>query len=160
MANIRVDGMIRVFWVASISNIAAPTVAELNAGINLTSTLTKDGLIGFGPETARVDATGLDSTFEEQDVGTATFGDGVKLRLKKQTGTDTIYTTLIYGAAGYVVIRRNLATGTAWAIAQLAEVIPSICGYRQYLDPEMNTLSRYEVPIAVSKAANLDAVVA
>ena len=34
----------RVYWVPSLANKAAPTVAELNAGTDLSCFLTKDGL--------------------------------------------------------------------------------------------------------------------
>jgi hypothetical protein len=44
MADIPADGNIRVAWVTSIANKAAPTVAELNAGLLLTSIITADGL--------------------------------------------------------------------------------------------------------------------
>jgi hypothetical protein len=159
MADIVVDGKTRVYWVTTISNIAAPTVAELNAGINITSICTRDGLIGFGPDTADVDSTGLDATFEAKRAGTAQFGD-VRLRLKKQSSGDTTYTTLTYQTEGYVVIRRNVAQGTAWAASQNAEVFPAQCGYRMYMDPELNTLSRYEIPIKITDDPNLDAVVA
>jgi hypothetical protein len=49
MADITSDGKTRVYWVTSIANINAPTTTELNAGIDLTSTLTADGLSGFQP---------------------------------------------------------------------------------------------------------------
>lgn len=159
MADIVVDGKTRVFWVPSMANPNAGTTTELNAGLNLTSILTRDGLIGFGPETAEVDSTGLDATFEAKKAGTATFGE-TKLRLKKQSGTDTAYTTLTYAAAGYVVIRRNISQSTAWASTQAYEAFPAECGYRMYLDPELNTLSRYEVRIFITDDPYLDAAVA
>ena len=43
MADIIVDGMTKVSYVPTIANIAAPTVAELNAGTALQSTLIPAG---------------------------------------------------------------------------------------------------------------------
>jgi hypothetical protein len=63
MPDITADGKTRVYWVTTIANIAAPTVAELNAGISLQATLTADGLMGLQPETADVDTSSLASTF-------------------------------------------------------------------------------------------------
>ena len=160
MTHIVVDGKVRVYWVTSISNIAAPTVAELNAGLSLTSQLTRDGLIGFKVGTNTVDVAGLDAEFDNRDVGTGSIEDPM-LRLKKATlGADTIYSTLVYGLAGHVVIRPYIAQATAWTIAQVCRVYPVTCGYRQDMEHEPNTVFRYEIPTPVRSDPELDAVVA
>ena len=43
MADIIVDGKIRIFSVVTIANIAAPTTGELNAGLDLTPFVPPDG---------------------------------------------------------------------------------------------------------------------
>ena len=159
MPDITADGKTRVYWVTTIANIASPTVAELNAGISLQATLTADGLVGFKPETADVDTSSLASTFNTTVNGRASFS-GTLLRLKKQSGTDTIFTTLVRDTAGYVVIRRSVAESTAWTIAQGCEVYPALCAEVAKLDPEPNTVERYEVPIKVTSTPNLRATVA
>lgn len=159
MADIPVDGKTRVAWVPTISNAAAPTVAELDAGILLQSTVTADGLAGFAPETAEVDAGSLASTFDEKSIGRASFSNTM-LRLKKQTGTDTIYDTLVRGAEGYIVVRRYVDQATAWAASQKVSVFPVICGETKELDPEANTMARYEVPTIVRQAPTLRATTA
>lgn len=159
MADIPVDGNIRVSWVTTIANIAAPTVAELNAGTILTDKVTSDGLVGFEATTAEVDTTSLDSTFDTKTIGRDSF-DGTMLRLKKQTATDTVFNLLTRGTAGYVVIRRDIASATAWTIGQAVEVHPAVCGRERNLAPEANTVRRYEVPTPITSAPNLRAVVA
>lgn len=159
MADIFADGNTRVAWVPSIASQAAPTTTELNAGILLQSTITADGLMGFEPETQAVDTSSLASTFTTQNLGRDQF-DKTGLRLKKQSGTDTVYTTLVRGAAGYLVVRRDILETTAWASAQPIEVYPVICGQRKRLSPEANSLSRYEVPTMVTAAPSLNAAVA
>ena len=159
MADIYVDGFIRVAYVPTISNIAAPTTAELNAGILLSSLITADGLVGFEATTAEVDTTALDSTFDTKGIGRDAF-EGTMLRLKKQDGTDTAYNTLTRGTTGYIVIRRDVASATAWTAAQKVEVFPIVCGRERNLAPEANTVRRYEVPTMVTSAPNLRATVA
>ncbi|WP_226962639.1 hypothetical protein [Streptomyces sp. C8S0] len=44
MSDVIVDGKTRVYWVTTISSISAPTVAELDAGIDFTERITPDGL--------------------------------------------------------------------------------------------------------------------
>lgn len=159
MADITADGKTRVYWVTTISNINAPTTTELNAGIALQSTLTADGLNGFQPATADVDTSSLDSTFSTMVNGRTSFSN-TSLRLKKQSGTDTIFTTLTRDTAGYVVIRRSLTASTAWASSQAVEVYPALCGEVSRMDPEPNTVERYEIPIKITASPALRAAVA
>jgi hypothetical protein len=159
VADIIVDGKTRASWVPTISNTAAPTVAELNAGMLLQSTLTADGLSGFQPETASVDTTSLASTFNTSRVGRSSF-DGATLRFKKQDGTDTIYDTLTRETTGYIVVRRSIDEGTSWAASQKVSVYPAQCGEVVHMDPEENTVERYEVPLQIIDSPELRAVVA
>lgn len=159
MADIPVDGNTRVAYVPTISNNAAPTTAELNAGILLQGTMTADGLVGFEPDTADVDNTSLASTFDTKTIGRDSYS-GTLVRLKKQSGTDTIFTTMTRGTAGYIVIRRDITESTAWNTGQAVEVYPIVCGQRRRLAPESNTVTRYEVPTKISSIPTLTASVA
>lgn len=159
MADIVVDGTVKVSWVPTIANIAAPTTTELNAGIVLENTVTRDGLMGFKAETADVSTTPLSGTFETVMPGMASFSN-TGLRVKKQATGDTIYTTLTRNTAGYLVIRRSLTATTAWTSSQEVQVYPATCGEVSWLEPEANTTDRYEIPIKLSGQPNLRAVIA
>lgn len=159
MADIIVDGTVKVGFVPTIANAAAPTVAELNAGDELQTIITADGLVGFEPETAEVPTDALSSTFDTKKPGRASFS-GTMLRFKKQTGTDTAYDTMTRGTSGYLVIRRYVPQATAWTIADPVSVYPITCGETKELAPEANTLARFEVPTMVSPEPTLRAVVA
>lgn len=160
MADVFADGNVRVTVFPACANIAAPTVAELNAGTLLQSTLTADGLIGFEATTAEVDTTALASTFNTKNIGRDDYS-GTMFRLKKQTvGSDPIRTLLARGTALFVGIRRGIPETTAWASTQQVEVYPIICGRRKELTPEANSVMKYEVPVPITSAPNPDAVVA
>jgi hypothetical protein len=159
MPDITSDGKTRVYWVTTVANINAPTVAELNAGIALQSTLTADGLMGLAPDTADVDTSSLASTFNTSVNGRTSFS-GTGLRLKKQSGTDTIFTTLTRDTAGFLAVRRSVAESTAWTAAQGAEIYPALCGELKRLDPEPNSVERYEIPLKITASPALRAVVA
>ena len=159
MADSLADGRTRVTWCSAIANIAAPTTTELNAGTNLTSFMTADGLNGFQPDTASVDTSALDSTFNTKAPGRANY-DNTFLRFKKQTGTDTIYNLLTYGTSGFVVIRRDVTSTTANTIGDKVQVFPAQCGEVRDLDPEPNSIHKYEVPTMITLAPNLRATVA
>lgn len=159
MADITVDGKTRVAFVSAISNQAAPTVAELNAGILLQTTMRPDGLVGFEADTADVDNSALSSEFDTVTVGRDSFS-GTLLRLKKQTGTDTIYDTLVKGITGFIVVRRYVAQATSWAAAQKVNVYPVTFGRERELAPEANMVAMYEVPSKISSEPTLRATVA
>lgn len=158
MPDIYNDGNTRVSYVPAIANINAPTVAELNAGLQLQSLITSDGLVGFEATTAAVDTTSLASTFDTSGIGRDSFS-GTMLRLKKQSGTDAAYTTLQRGVTGYIAIRRDVTETTAWTAGQAVEVFPIVCGRERNLAPEANTVRRYEVPTPITSAPSLRALV-
>lgn len=150
MADITVDGMTRVAFVSAIANINAPTTTELNNnGILLTSVLTPDGLMGFEATTATVDNSALDSTFDTVTIGRDSYS-GTALQFKKQSGTDTAYATLTRGTAGFIVVRRDVASGTAWTSGQPVEVYPAIMGQTKRITPAANTVTKFQVPVMVS----------
>lgn len=160
MADVFADGNTRVAFVPTISNIAAPTTAELNAGTLLQSFITSDGLMGFEATTAEVDTTSLASTFNTKTIGRDDFS-GTGLRLKKQTyGSDTVFTTLVRATSGYIAIRRGVTESTAWTSTQAVEIYPVTCGQRKMLAPEANSVQKYEVPTPITSAPNLAAAVA
>lgn len=153
------DGNTRVSIVPTIAVQAAPTVAELNAGILLQSYITPDGLIGFEATTAEIDNSSLASTFDTKTIGRTGFS-GTMLRLKKQSGTDTPFTTLVRGYTAFVVIRRNVVETVAWTTAQVISIFPVICGDRRDLAPEPNSVQKYEIPLMVYNIPTLTGAVA
>lgn len=160
MPDISSDGNIRVSFLTSVASKPAPTVAELNAGLLLTSVASAEGLSGWQPDTASVTARKLDSKFTATNVGTISIDDAM-MQFFKQTGTDTIYNTFLYGTLGFIVIRRSLPSTTAWAATQLLQgVYPVAVGQKRWLDPEENTMERYEVPFKIRDEPAFDAVVA
>ena len=160
MADIIVDGKVKVALVDTIVSIAAPTVSELTAGTDITDQLTADGLSGFQGDTAEVDTTSMLSTFDTKSPGRTAFS-GSMLRFKKQSGTDTVYDTYVKNFTTHVVIRRDgTAASTAFAESDEVEVYPVVCGEVQPMDPEPNSLQRFELPVMVSSEPNLRATVA
>ncbi|HEX7160405.1 MAG TPA: hypothetical protein VF223_04120 [Trebonia sp.] len=145
--------------VGSIANIAAPTVAELNAGTRVSAVMTADGLVGFEAETADVDNSSIESTFDTKTIGRASY-TGTMLRCKKQTGTDTVFDLLVRGTDGYIVIRRDVPSDTAFAAGQKVEVYPGIAGETRFLPPEPNSTRKYEVPWKINSEPELRAEVA
>lgn len=153
------DGKTKVSFVTTLASESAPSAATLTAGTSLEHFITADGLIGFEPDTADVDNSALDSTFDTKVAGRASFSN-TALRLKKVTnGADTVYDLFVRDLSGYIVIRRGIVATTAWASTQRAEVYPVITGETKNLPPESNTVQKYEVPFKISDVPTIRAVV-
>jgi len=159
VADITADGFTRVAWITTIANIAAPTVAELNAGLLLHDVMTVDGFTGFNPDTAAVSTSKFSGRFDTNRPGRVSYS-GTKLRLFKQTATDTAFIALPYGTDGFLAVRRDLITTTAWTSTQPLEIYPGTTGERVHVDPEPNSYHRWECPLFFNAQPNLNAVVA
>lgn len=151
------DGKTRVYWVPTIANKAAPTVAELNAGTSLAAFLRKDGLdIPFTQNFS--DNADLEDTFDAQSVGT--FGANISLTIFRDDTTDTAWDLFVYGTAGYIVVRRGAAYSTAWAAAQKCEVYPAQMHEPTPLSSSTNENVAAKAMLAITDQPNLKATVA
>ncbi|MBB4985036.1 phage tail tube protein [Streptomyces nymphaeiformis] len=159
MADLINDGKTRVYWVPSISNINAPTVAELNAGSDYTQRITPDGL-KLDPSTADVDTSSLASTFDTKTVGRVGFDVEVTFKRGDTGPEDLPYTTLKYGVSGFMAVRRGVAYATAWAAGQKAEIYPITCGEPQNVSPAANEVMKFVSPMKVTSAPATAATVA
>src|SRR3954451_12231153 len=105
MADLLLDGNVKVSWVATIASLAAPTTAELNAGTSLEQRLTPDGLdISF--DTEMIDNSALGSTYSTELVGRSKVSITIKYKALS-SGVDSVATALVYAANGYLVVRRG-----------------------------------------------------
>jgi len=159
MADLISDGKTRVAWLATVANINAPTVAELNAGADYTKRITPDGL-KVDPSTADVDTSSLASTFDTKTAGRVGFDTELTFKRGDTVGDDAPFTTLKYGVSGYLVIRRGVAYATAWTIGQVVEVYPITCGEPQNSSPAANEVMKFVSPMKVTDAPATAAVVA
>jgi len=157
MSDIISDGYTRVSWVLSISNTAAPTTTELNAGVALESYITADGYEN-GVTTAKVDTTALNSTQNTAAAGRRE--DTVKLTMKQQGKGNPPWTTFASNPSGYLVRRSGVAASTAWASSQKVTVIPCQAGFREEFSPAANMVEKLAVEFIVNGAVVDTAAVA
>lgn len=159
MSDVINDGKTRVAWVTTIANIAAPTAAELNAGLDFTTRITPDGL-SIPAETADVDNSSLASTFTTNRAGRRSFSPEVTFKRGDTAGDDLPWTTLTYQTLGYLVVRRVLPYTTAWAAAQKVEVYPVECGERNSIPPAPNEVAKFTSQMKLREEPNTNATVA
>lgn len=151
MADIISDGMTKVSWVTTISNIAAPTTSELNAGVALETFITPDGL-NITTSTDGVDNTSIASTQSTQVAGRR--NDDLEVTFKQQGQSAAPWTTFASRPSGYLVVRRGVATSTAYASGQKLQVWTAQAGDRQMISPAPNEVEKFSVKFFVSGTVN------
>jgi hypothetical protein len=149
MADYGFDGMVKVSFVPAIANIAAPTATELNAGTSLEGRLTPDGLT-TGAETAEVDSSKLNSVSNAAVTGRRTFTIGVKYVRGDGVNDKAVEAALVYGAKGYIVVRRDKLATVAWTAADKVEVYPVQVRQPNPDAPAANALQAVDVPMVVT----------
>lgn len=157
MADIVADGKTRVSWVTTISNTAAPTTSELNAGVALESYITPDGL-KISTSTDGIDTSALNSTQNTQAAGRRK--DDIEMTFKNQGQAAAPWTTFSGKPSGYVVVRRSVDSTTAWTAAQKVQVYPAQAGDRQLVPPAANDMEKFVVQFFVTGAVQDAAAVA
>jgi hypothetical protein len=155
VADLISDGMIRVYWVPTISNINAPTTGELNAGTRLDTYMTPDGL-RTPAETADVPNSKLSSTYDTAQAGRRKFTLGVTYIRQMPR---VLEATLVYQASGNLVVRREVTAVTAFASTQKIEVYPAQC---KQPSPAYgpNTMQMIDVDMTSTADAAFDATIA
>jgi hypothetical protein len=149
MADYGFDGMIKVSFVPAIASLAAPTVTELNAGTSLEGRLTADGL-NTGAETAEVDTSKLNSVSNSAVPGRRTFAVSVKYVRGDGVNDKAVEAALVYGAKGFLVIRRDKLSTVAWTAADKVEVYPVAVRQPNPDAPAANALQAVDVPMVVT----------
>lgn len=156
------DGNMAVWLVPAIANPAAPTVAEITAGTDISCYLTPDG---YAPTAEQATIT------DERLCSTETFGQpGRKTRGLALTGIDNtnsthqttfneLVDTLVEGTEMFVVRRRGIPYETAIAAAQKVSVLPIKPGMKQDVPPEANSVTRSTWPTFVTGTGHDDVAV-
>lgn len=156
MARTPSTGKLKLWYVPSISNQAAPTATEINAGTNLTAFLRRAGLkrpinptvIDTSDVSTRYSTTAAGSRGGQPITGEF-YRDSV-------TGSDSAWTTLVENATGFLVVAPFGATPTT---GDRVEVWPIEVATREMVDIADNEMQRFTSVMAVTAAPTLTATV-
>lgn len=154
------DGNLKVVWVPTISNAAAPTVAEVTGGtaIDISCYLTPDGFTTGGDEAVVTDDR-LCSTQSFEQPGR--FSDTLDVIYVWGDATDNVaYTTLTRLAKGFIVARWAKPYATALAAADKIDVYPATCGKQNKMPPEANSVLKCGQKLFITGAVSRDVAVA
>lgn len=160
MADVIGDGKERWDIVTSIANLAAPTAAELNAGVRISQWMTKDGATGFVADTADADTSSKESTFKTAVNGMISLNNP-RFRLKRQTplGSDAAFTAMPVDGTAFAVRRNSKTAATAHAAGDLVDIFPVQFSQKAKLDQDDNMPERYDVPVKITSQPRFDVAV-
>lgn len=159
MARYVFEGYTRVWWVTTISDIAAPTVAEIAAGTELSAFIAKDG-VKPGTQQNMVDNATINETFDSQLVGS--WGGEFELTMFRDSvaADDDAWTLCVHGTNGFIVVRYGIAAATAVAAAQKVQVWPAQMHQPVVQASASNEQVRFVEKFGITSAPNLNAAVA
>lgn len=161
MADIIGDGKERWDIVTSIANTAAPTAAELNAGVRISQWMTKDGATGFVADTADAPTSSKESTFQTAVNGMISLNNP-RFRLKRQTpvGSDAAFAAMPTDGTAFAVRRNSVAAATTYSTGQPVDVFPVQFSQKAKVDQADNQPELYEVPVKITLQPKFDVAVA
>jgi hypothetical protein len=150
------DGKIRIQWVAGTTlSVSAPSAATVTAGTRLDQFVTKDGLT-VPADQNNVDVAVLSDTFDAQVVGS--FGGAIEMTGVRNDTSDTFWDLCVYGTVGFIVVRRGLASASAFAATQDVEVYPVQMHEPVPAQTGGNTVGQFTISLPVTSQPNLKAV--
>lgn len=144
------EGNITTIWVPTIANIKAPTLTELNAGTDISNYVMLGGW-SFEPSQDTVSDQRENAVQDFGAPGRKSAGD-ISIEVIDNTNTEhkeqnEAVTLMHEGASGYIVRRRGIATDTPLAVGQKLTVVSVICGEKQVINPDANTMIRSKIPL-------------
>ena len=161
MGQILTDGNTKATFVPAINSITAPTVAELTAVgiVALEDTLTDDGLsIEFDEGT--IAGPTLASVQDFEAPGRSKVSIELTGYRDSVSGSDRMWSVMVRGTVGYLVVRRGLVVATAYAAAQKVEVYGVTCGERKKLAPERESQEKFSIKLFASSTYSIESTVA
>ena len=152
-------GVLELAYVLTVSNLLAPTAAELNAGTFLTGFLT-DGGLATPLDGSIVDSADMSTAYNKTAAGTFG-GQPLTIELYRDDSADTAWTTLARETLGHIAIARfGLATPGTWAIADVVDLWKIDVMTRNPVDVARNEMQRFTAEMAVPEVPTEDFAIA
>lgn len=143
------DGTLKVTYHATMAG-AAPSVAVLNAGVELSCYLTSDGWNPTTEEAEVVDSR-LCSKQDFAQPGRVTESLDIKYVFNTVTIEDLARTTLARGVVGFITVRWGLDADLPYAATtQKVDVYPIKTGVQKKMPPEQNSVHRIDQKVFIT----------
>ena len=156
MARFVYEGKTNVYWVVTIATTSTPSLSEIQAGVDLTNFVAKDG-VAVNINSNNVDSATIAEVFDSQIAGS--WGSDLELTMFRDDTADTAWTTCTYGSNGYVVIDRSNVSGADPGNGDAVEVFPAQMHQPSPENSASNTQVRFTETFAVRSQPYLSATV-
>jgi hypothetical protein len=156
MARFVYEERTNVYWVLTIATQGTPSLTEIQAGVDLTNFVAKDG-VAVNINTNNVDSATIAEAFDAQVVGS--WGADLQLTMFRDDSADTAWNTCVYGSNGYIVIDRFNASGSDPSNGDKVEVWPAEMHQPSPQNSAANTQVRFVESFAVTSEPSLNATV-
>ena len=142
-------GTTKIWFAPTVTNPAAPTVAQITAGTRLDTALSE--ISGFTFSNSPIDTPDMSSTFVAKIQGEDTVEDS-SMTFYEDTTSNPIMTALSKGANGYVVIFYAGLAGAAPAAGDKCEVWPVTVSSNARQYTANNEAAKFQVSFANTAA--------
>lgn len=156
MAKLPYEKNTRVYWCTSISNIAAPTAAEITAGVYLSPFITKDGVQTPNNQNF-IDSADIATNYDSQEPGSYG-GAPINLTMFRDNTSDTAWNLVVYATRGYLVICRTKSV--APVAGDKVEVWPAAMHEPVMQNTAANEMQKFTAGFAITSTPNTKATVA
>jgi len=147
MARFMRKGTTKLFFVLTISNTAAPTAAEVNAGTRLDTQIAE--VAGFSFKNNPIDIPVMSTAFVGKINGEDTVEDS-SLTFYEDSVTNPILTAQAKGTNGYVVIFYGGTAGASPAAGDKCEVWPATVASTARMYSAGNEAAKYQISYALT----------
>lgn len=131
----------------SVASLAAPTLAEIAAGVDVTCDLLTSGL-SVARSTGTVNRTPWTGDLEVESP--ARYAVAVELSGFRDTASEALWDEVdTFRERKFLIVRRGVAYGTAWSAGQVVEALEVRVGKRSTAPSTPNALQTFTVPLFV-----------
>lgn len=155
MGKVAAEGKVKLYYLPAAASVAAPTVANVAAGTNLTPYLPTSGL-NIDPTQNNASIPMMDDGFVIEAIGTESVGITLTLTRDSVSADDDAWTLFVRGLTGYLLVSRF---GSPIAGSRV-EVYPIEAHDPTPMAPAENEFQQFQVRLAVNASPNRKAVVA
>lgn len=154
------EGRARIHILTALSSMSAPSLAQIQAGVDASAFLVKDGFSAPRQGNEIPASTAMER--ENLSIAGSISTGPVTMTFHRDDTADTPFNTLVEGNTFYVVFSRKGGSGAsgALAIGDVVEVYHGDVLDRSPADIGENTLARVTVRLSTRTAPDVDAVVA
>jgi hypothetical protein len=155
------DGLIKLYWVTTLSSMTSPTLVQISAGVALHGYLTPAG-ISLPDEGSEADSSDMGSERDKSVPSTVSGNPEAEFWKDSVLGTDLAWTTLARGTTGYLVVAPFGGTAALAALqaTDLVDVWPCRVSSRNLSRVARGEALRFTAMFAVSHAPYYASVVA